>query len=502
MLWTVLKVAAFFVLVLALAFGSAFLMEQDGMIRLAAFGTEFSLSPLAAVLAFLAALGVLWLMLKALGLLLAVLRFVNGDETAVSRFFNRNRERSGYQALADAITALASGEPRQALRMAAKAERKLRQPALTLLVTAQAAEAAGDRAQAIEVYKRLVRDQRTRFVGVRGLMRQKLAEGDTETAFRLAEKAFALKPRHREVQDTLMRLQSDRADWAGARATLAQQLRSQALPRDVHSRRDAVLALAEAEALLASGDVQGGTALVAQANRLSPELVPAAARLARLKAEAGERRAAEKVVRRAWAAAPHPDLAAAFAAIVPDETPQARIKRFRVLTAQHADHPETRMLEAELALAAEDFPAARRSLGDLAESHPSQRAFALLAAIARGEGASEALVRGWLARALAAPRGPQWLCTSCNHIHAGWVPVCENCGALDTLAWREPPESAQPALPGAEMLPLIVGGGPPDAEDEDAAAESIATGVEEDGTRDEAEDRAGGATVTPLRPTG
>ena len=80
-----------------------------------------------------------------------------------------------------------------------------------------------------------------------------------------------------------------------------------------------------------------------------------------------------------------------------------------------------------------------------------------MAAIERGEGSADAVVRGWLAKALTAPRGPQWICDNCQHIHPAWEPVCTNCSGFDTLTWREPPngEVAMPA--GMEMLPLIVG---------------------------------------------
>jgi HemY protein len=80
-----------------------------------------------------------------------------------------------------------------------------------------------------------------------------------------------------------------------------------------------------------------------------------------------------------------------------------------------------------------------------------------MAAIERGAGADDAVVRGWLAKALTAPRGPQWVCDNCQHIEGHWAPVCSNCGAFDTLSWREPPVS-EVALPaGTAMLPLIVG---------------------------------------------
>ena len=115
------------------------------------------------------------------------------------------------------------------------------------------------------------------------------------------------------------------------------------------------------------------------------------------------------------------------------------------------------MLLAELDLAAEDFPAARRALGDLATTHPTVRGLTIMAAIERGEGADDAVVRGWLARALTAPRGPQWCCDKCQAIHAQWGPVCDNCGGFDTMSWRDPVEATGPSATGTELLPLIVG---------------------------------------------
>jgi HemY protein len=81
-----------------------------------------------------------------------------------------------------------------------------------------------------------------------------------------------------------------------------------------------------------------------------------------------------------------------------------------------------------------------------------------MAAIERGRGADDAVVRGWLARALTAPRGPQWVCENCHNVHSHWEPVCSNCHAFDTLAWTRPAESGTPLPRGTEMLPLIVGG--------------------------------------------
>lgn len=457
MLWSLVKILAFVVLVTALTYGGVLLMEVPGevVIDVAGFGMTMSVLELVVVLGLL--VGLVWLGFKLAGFLVASFKFLNGDETAISRYFSRNRERKGFDALSEGMMALASGEGQLAMTKASRAEKYLGKPHLTDLLAAQAAEMAGDRRTAERTYRKLLEDERTRFVGVRGIMKQKLSDGDTDTAMKLAEKAFALKPRHEETQDTLLRLQAEKADWQGARETLGAKLKTGTLPRDVHTRRDAVLALSQAREMLASGDAAKAKEAVLEADRLSPELIPAAVMAAEVHAEKGNARAATKAIKKAWVGHPHPDLARAFAGIVPDEDPQARIKRFKPLLKINPEDPETRMLLAELHIAAEDFPEARRALGDLIETDPTARSLTLMAAIERGEGKPDSVVRGWLTKALTAPRGPQWICDKCHTIHADWAPVCTHCKAFDTLAWRRPPvgEVAMPG--GTEMLPLIVG---------------------------------------------
>ncbi len=457
MLWSLFKYLIFVAIAAALAYGAGLLLETSGGVQITVAGTEYTLGALQSVLALSVLLVVLWLILKLASLLVATIRFINGDETALSRFFDKGRERKGYQALADGLMALAAGEGRQAMAKAARAERYLEKPELTDLITAQAAEMAGDTKKAAEAYKRLLSGQATRFVGVRGIMKQKLSEGDSETALALAEKALALRPKHEEVQDTLLKLQAQAQDWAGARKTLTTKLKTGTLPREVFKRRDAVLALSSSKALLDEETTPAQRDQAIEANRLSPDLVPAAVLAARAYIAKDKKRQAVRIIKKTWEAQPHPDLAHVFAEIEPEETPAARIKRFDQLARLNPKHDETRLVMAELQIVAEEFPSARRALGDLAERAPDARALTLMAAIERGEGSDDSIVKGWLARALSAPRGPQWVCENCNHIHAEWVPVCENCASFDTLSWKTPDTPEIASATGAHMLPLIVG---------------------------------------------
>jgi len=248
MIWTVLKIALFVAAVIGLTLGVEALMDQEAGMRIAFANTEFTLGPIQAALAVILLLAVLWLLMKLSGLAIATLRFINGDDTAISQYFARSREKRGIEALTDGFLALAGGEGDLALTKARKAEKLLHSETLTNLLMAQSAQAKGNTQLAEEYYKRLLEEDRGRFVGVRGLLHQQIDAGNPAKARKLAETALTLRPGHADTQDTLMSLQNQAGDWSGARQTLLETSRSGRLPRAVYQRRDAVLTLQQAEA--------------------------------------------------------------------------------------------------------------------------------------------------------------------------------------------------------------------------------------------------------------
>tara|TARA_R110000751_G_scaffold36104_4_gene88418 strand:+ start:452 stop:1939 length:1488 start_codon:yes stop_codon:yes gene_type:complete len=456
MIWLLVRAGLFVALAAAVAYGIGVLLDTPGGIEIVWDGRAYSFDPLTFVAIFLGTVLALWLLWKLIGLLLACARFLSGDETAVSRFFGRSRTRRGLEALEGGMIAMAEGDPRRALAKAERAGKLLDRPELAELLAAQAARAAGQEDRAEVYFKALARTKRTQAIGVRGLLDQAMERGETAKAQKLAERAFALRPRDAGVMTRLFDLQTGAEDWAAARRTLAAEVRAGALPREVGARRDAVLALAEARVAEAQGDHARAQDAALEANRRSPALAPAAVAAARALAAQKQVSKAERVLRQAWKTSPHPEIAGAFAALVPDESPEARRRRFKGLTAENPDHPESQMLEAELALADEDFPGARRALGNLTDTRPTTRSLAIMAAVERGSGADDHVVRAWLAKALSAPRGEAWTCDACGHVHEAWTPVCEECRAVDSLSWKQPSGAGETSAAQQALLPVIL----------------------------------------------
>ncbi|HUS54876.1 MAG TPA: heme biosynthesis HemY N-terminal domain-containing protein [Thermohalobaculum sp.] len=405
MLITAIRVLIFLVLVAAGIWGIFHLIEDQGGITIQLAGQEFFFPPIHFAVLLLIGLAVLWLTLKIIGFILAVLRFIDGDETAISRYFNRSRERRGLEAMAQGMAALAAGDARAARSKAEKAELLLQRPELTRLMNAQAAELAGDDLRAETYYRALAEDPETSYIGVRGLLNRALDKDDIDRALRLAESAAKLRPKEPSVLETLYMLQSRKFDWAGARKTLSAQRRAGLLPKPESNRRDSMLALAQAEDAEELGEADHARKLALEAAKLDPSNAEVVATAARHLVTAGSKRAAAKMIIEAWRRKPASALAAAFAAIEPDESAHERRLRFGKLLNAYPSHPESQLLAAELALVTKDWAGARKAIAEVKEDQPTARVCAIMAATARGEGAPEAEVRGWLARALAAPRG-------------------------------------------------------------------------------------------------
>ena len=101
MLWSLIKILLFIAVVIGLTYGATQLMEVSGGATVTMAGTELTLTPIQLAFGLAALVFLVWLGLKLLAFLVATFKFLNGDETAISRYFDRNRERRGYEALSE-----------------------------------------------------------------------------------------------------------------------------------------------------------------------------------------------------------------------------------------------------------------------------------------------------------------------------------------------------------------------------------------------------------------
>lgn len=426
------------------AAGMAWLASREGAMLLTVDGYEFRMSVGVAA-------GLLILVVAAAVFAHRVVVGIWGVPDRFGVWYSARRARKGYQTLSQGLVAAAAGDSTEALRLARRTEKLLGAPPLALLLTAQAAQLAGDEEKQLAAYHAMLDHPDTEFLGLRGLFMQARKNGKESEALELAERAHALRPKAAWAANALFDLKCAAGQWREAQIVLEEASRARLLDTDVARRRRAVLLTAEALEAEREGDGSRSLSRAMEALALSPGLAPAAALAARRLSAAGRTWKAQDVIEAAWAQAPHPDLATAYADIRPEENTETRAKRLLGLAQLNRGHFESRLLEAEQAIAQKRWSQARAALHPLAQSFTTARVCALMAEIAQEERGDMVAAHGWLARAVRAPRDAQWTCNACGWASSDWRAVCGGCGAFDSLAWTTPGAGVIEKLPHLEV---------------------------------------------------
>lgn len=342
--------------------------------------------------------------------ILVAWRLILGLWTAPDKFrqFNlRRRKEKGFDALENALIAAAAGEGEIAVRQAARADALLDRPALSRLLAARAAEAAGNLPGAEAHYEAMLEDPKSKLVAQRGLAQIAHERGDHSEAASYAKAAFSQSKSASWAFDALFDAQVAQGDWAAALETLNEGEKRRRIPVDRARRRRAVLLTARALECEAT-EPETARSLAEKATSAAPGFAPGVVLAARLLAPVRKHKRAEELIKSAWSAEPHPALGRALGDLRKSDTKAKRAERLRMLAETRPEHRESKLLLAEAALDASQTVSARAVLEPLLNmGTPSARLCALASRLARQED-DDAAARRWMTRASHAPGEADW----------------------------------------------------------------------------------------------
>lgn len=387
-------------LCIATALLGAFLALNPGRVTLEFLGIN-------AEVPFVVAAGTLLVLTLVLAFAWWLIAKIWGAPDAFRNFRKRQRREQGFDALERALIASAAGQGSLAVRQASRAEALLDRPALSRLLAARAAEAAGDLDSAQLHYEAMLEDAKTRLVARRGLASIAEARGDDRLTLTHAREAFDQAGQARWAYESLFAAQVRQARWAEAERTLTEGERRDHVSKDVAQRMRAVLLTAEGRRIEDS-EPETAAKLADKAASASPGFAPAAELAARLLAEQRKHRRASEILEAAWSHEPHPALAKVFASLRKSDSKAKRAERLRSLAALNPDHRESRMLLADVALEQANLDAARSALTPLLSQPPLSARLCTLAASMEKLAGDEDAARRHMARATHAPGEADW----------------------------------------------------------------------------------------------
>jgi HemY protein len=320
------------------------------------------------------------------------------------------RRRQANDVLARGFLAVAAGDGSEALRLSKKAADLADTPGLVRVLAAQAAEAAGDMAQAQAAYTAMLGFPEMRLAGHRGLMQLALKQGARDTALRHAQEAYGEGRTARWAWRAMLENRLEEGNWDGALDLVKGALDRKIVPPVMAERARAALLAASAAQLEHAPEPRARSQALDQAveaARLQPGFAPGVVMAARLLAEDGKAGRAAAAIETAWRTAPHPALWLAYRDLRTDETPRERAQRLGQLAAVNPTHRESLFLYVEQALIAGDGAAAREAARALEGEPVTARVAGVMARAAYAAGAIDE-ARLWLAQGMNASPEPDW----------------------------------------------------------------------------------------------
>lgn len=392
-----LRMAMLLIVAVAAALFALWGAQSPGLVTIEWFGQRIETTALFSVIALALGLAVL---LPVLGFLLDA----GGRMTFASE---RARRQRADDALAKALIAFDGGEMRQGMEHAIMAGKVLEEPRLVQVLRARAAEAKGDAFELERICTEMLAHAETELLGRKGLLDLALSKEDRTAALAHAQAALKLSQSAGWPALALAELRLQAFDWLGALEALDEAERRQAVQPEFCKRRRAVLLCAAASRCERDRDLPKAVDLAVRATRSAAALTPASILAARLLRGQGEIWKAVSVLEEAWAAAPHPAIAAAYRDVRADAGANERMQSLEALAKTRPDHRESKLLTAELAMERQDWSLAWDSLDHAYRLLPSSRVCGLFATLCRARG-DEANTRHWVGQAICAPREPDW----------------------------------------------------------------------------------------------
>lgn len=495
-------------IVLAAAWGFAWLADRPGELMILWQGQQIQMSLMVAA----SLLAILFLMILILWWLV---RLVWTSPQTVSRYFRARKRDRGYQALSTGLIAAGAGNALLAAKMAERTRGLLSadQEPLIHLLDAQTALIKGDHEAARNIFEAMAEDPETRELGLRGLFMEARRLGADEAAEHYATKAAEKAPYLPWASQAVLEYRTRAGDYDAALRLLGQQKAAGITKASDTAREKAVLLTARAGSKL-DGDPRGARDDALQALKLQPALVPAAIIAAKAYFRDNDLKRGAKLLEQVWKLDPHPEVADTYIRARSGDSTLDRLKRAEKLESLTPDNPVALAATAKAALDARLFDKAREKAEAALKRDPREGILRLLADIEEAETGDQARIRHYLAATFRAPRDPAWVADGV--VSPTWQPFSPVTGTLGAFEWREPyaraeeeafldlddvvlpPQEATDVL-DLESTPVSSGQNATPEPAESAKVQEVAKPIEPEALRQEPVPAAeGGKTVVPF----
>jgi len=345
----------------------------------------------------------------------------------------RTKNQKGYDAFLQGMIALVNKDFKRAVTETRNVNKYLKDESLSLLLNSETLKVEKKFNELNNIYEKMLKNEHTNLLGLRGLMEHNLRIQDYHHAFIYGEQLFNLNPRIDKLYETLLNIIAKTNNWQKLLRINDQSLKQKIINKTVHSQNKSI-ALYEIAKIKHNSSESEAIDLMEKAIKLRENFSPYISFYTQLLINNHKLDRARKLLAKTWKAFPHPDLkneikllAKAMQISFYDLT--------KYITSNSISDDESKILVGESLIEKKDWEGAKNQIKSLLTHQPSKEVCLLMAKIEEGDSGNPQKINAWVSRSNLGKLSKIWVCQISGIPQSQWAPV-SNQGYFNSLEWK------------------------------------------------------------------
>ena len=379
------------------------------------------------------ALVVLILLIVLINFIYFKTKFVFQKYSYIKRF---DRTQKGYDFFVESMIALLNKDNKTAINSARKMKGILKNDtSLNLLLQSEILKIEKKTDDLNNIYDQMLRNNKTKTLGYRGLMEQSLKQQDYHHAFIYGEKLFSLNPKIEKLYQTLLNVIAKTKNW-NQLINITDKAYSNRIIKKEEANENKSIALFEIAKIKMKSDDKEAINLIEKAISLKGNFSPYIKLYTQLLFASNNDAKILKILKKYWSQSPSSLLRFSITEVL-KENKINEIEFINRLISKNQNNEESKKLLIDFAIYFNNWSLARDNIKGLIGSNPSREICLFMSEIELGEFNDIQKSEGWKLRANNAGSDYYWVCKYTNNLQKNWAALSDS-GHFNSLEWIQP----------------------------------------------------------------
>ena len=346
------------------------------------------------------------------------------------------RTQKGYDFFVESMIALLNKDNKSATNSARKMKGILKEDtSLNLLLQSEILKIEKKFDELNNVYDLMIKNNKTKTLGYRGLMEQSLKQQDYHHAFIYGEKLFLLNPKIDKLYQTLLNVIAKTKNW-NQLINITDRAYSNKIIKKEEANENKSIALYEIAKIKMKSDFKEAIKLIEKAISLKGNFSPYIKLYTQILFTNNNNFKALKVLKKYWNQTPNSLLRLSITEVL-KENKINEIEFIQRLISKNQNNEESKKILIDFAIYFNNWSVARDNIKGLIGSNPSREICLFMSEIELGEFNDIQKSEGWKLRANNTGSDYYWVCKITNNPQKNWSALSDS-GYFNSLEWIQP----------------------------------------------------------------